>query len=180
VAHESNSLDARLQPRLAAAVSEVARRLGAAGVDWVLSGSAARALAGADAIPNDLDLEIVPEDAHRAGAALGCTLGVDEGGAWSSLRGRCRIEGVEVDVSAAIAVIGPEWGLGPDDALVRAWSRSVTVGGYPVVLAPVEEQLVRALVAGDWGRIAKIAAAGGPPPRPAYVFRRLASARAVR
>ena len=170
MAHESNSLDARLDPRLAAALAEVARRLG----------SAARVLAGAAAEPRDLDVEIAAADAAHAAAALGCALAADEGRGWASLRGRCIVEGIEVDVSAAITVVGAEWGLEPDEQTARAWSRSVTVGGYPIMLAPVEEQLVRALVAGDWERIARIAGGGGPPPRAAYVFRRLASAKAVR
>jgi hypothetical protein len=180
VAHESNSLDGRLPPRLAAALVEVARRFASAGVDWMLSGSAARVLTGADAEPRDLDVEVAAADAEQAATALGCALAVDEDHCWTSLRGQCVVEGVAVDVSAAITVVGAEWGLEPDDQTARAWSRAVTVGGYPIALAPVEEQLVRALVAGDWSRIAKISGGGGPPPRAAYVFRRLASARAVR
>jgi len=146
----------------------------------MLSGSAARVLTGAVGEPRDLDIEVAEADAERAAAALGCALVADEGHGWTSLRGRCVVVGIEVDLSAAITVIGAEWGLEPDDQTLRAWSRSATVGGYPIALAPVEEQLVRALVAGDWTRIAKISGGGGPPPRPAYVFRRLASARAVR
>lgn len=96
------------------------------------------------------------------------------------MRGRCVIDGIEVDLSAAVTVVGAEWGLEPDEQAMRAWARAVTVGDDQVVLAPIEEQLVRALVAGDWLRIAKISRGGGPPPRAAYVFRRLASAKAVR
>ncbi len=113
-------------------------------------------------------------------AALGCVLELDQRDGWSSLRGQCVLEGVEIDVSAGISVVGAEWGLEPDEQTARAWSRSASVGGYPVTLAPTEEQLVRALIVGDWARIAKISGGGGPPPRPDYVFRRLASARAVR
>jgi hypothetical protein len=170
----------RLPPRIAAALAELARRLGSADVEWMLAGSAARALAGATADPRDLDIEIAAGDADRAAAVLGCVLAVDQGHGWRSLRGRCVLDGVEVDVSAGVTVLGSEWGLEPDEATVRAWSRSVAVGGYVITLAPPEEQIVRALVAGDWARIAKITGGGGPPPRPAYVFRRLASARAVR
>jgi len=162
------------------ALAELARRLGSAGIDWMLAGSAARALAGATVEPRDLDIEVAVVDADRVAAALGCVLAVAQGQGWSSLRGQCILEGVEVDVSAGVTVLGPEWGLEPDEATVRAWSRSVSLEGHPIALAPPEEQLVRALVAGDWTRIAKISGGGGPPPRPAYVFRRLASARAVR
>jgi hypothetical protein len=180
VAHESNSLDGRLPPRIAAALAELARRLGSADIEWMLAGSAARALAGATVAPRDLDIEIAVIDADRVAVALGCVLTVESGNGWSSLRGRCAVEGVEVDVSAGVAVRGPEWGLESDDAFARVWSRSVAVSGYAITLAPPEEQLVRALIAGDWARIAKVSGGGGPPPRPAYVFRRLAAARAVR
>lgn len=146
----------------------------------MLAGSAAQALAGATVAPRDLDIEIAAIDADRVAGALGCVLAAESGNGWSSLRGRCALEGVEVDVSAGVTVRGPEWGLESDDRMARAWSRSVAVGGYLITLAPPEEQLVRALIAGDWARIAKVSDGRGPPPRPAYVFRRLAAARAVR
>jgi hypothetical protein len=146
----------------------------------MLAGSAAWALAGAAAEPRDLDIEIATADAERAAGALGCVRELDQGDGWSSLRGQCGLEGVEIDVSAGMRVVGAEWGLEPDGQTARAWSRSASVDSYPVTLAPTEEQLVRALIVGDWARIAKISGGGGPPPRPDYVFRRLASARAVR
>lgn len=137
-------------------------------------------LLGGSRVPRDLDIEVALRDAERAGAALGCALHMDDGAAWSSLRGQCEILGVEVDVSAGVIVAGSEWLLEPDEALEETWSRVTAVDGRVIRLAPPEELLVRAIVAGDWARIAKLADGGGPPPRPAYIFRRLASARAAR
>ena len=178
--HEADSLDARLPAPLAAALVEVARRLDGADVPWALTGSAARALSGATRMPRDIDIEVPARDAERAGAALGCTLVQQDSPTWSSLRGRCVIDGVEVDVSAGVIVAGREWVLEPDDALGETWSHVEEIGGNAIRIAPIEELLVRAIVAGDWARLATLADGGGAPPRPAYVFRRLASARAVR
>jgi hypothetical protein len=180
VAHEFDSLDVRLPARLRPALAEIAARLEAADVAWALTGSAARMLIGASGDPRDIDIEVAVRDAERAAAALGCGLATDDGPAWSSLRGRCEILDVEIDLSAGVIVAGAEWVLEPDEALAETWSRVTSVDGRMIRIAPPEEQLVRAIVAGDWVRIAKVAAGGGPPPRPAYVFRRLASARAVR
>jgi hypothetical protein len=165
---------------LRSALTEIAARLEAADVPWSLTGSTARVLMGASRDPGDLDIEVAVRDAERAGAALGCALVIDDGAAWSSLRGSCEIQGVEVDVCAGVIVAGAEWVLEPDEALAETWSRVTSVDGRMIRIAPPEEQLVRAIVAGDWARIAKLADGGGPPPRPAYVFRRLASARAAR
>ena len=162
------------------ALVEVASRFDAAAVAWSLTGSAARMLLGGSRDPRDLDIEIALRDAERAGSALGCTLAVEDGAAWSSLRGQCDILGVAVDVSAGVIVAGSEWLLEPDEALEETWSRVTSVDGRVIRVAPPEELLVRAIVAGDWARIAKLADGGGPPPRPAYIFRRLASARAAR
>ena len=161
-------------------MAEIATRLEAADVAWSLTGSAARLLIGGSRDPRDLDIEVAVRDAERAAAALGCELVTDDGAAWSSLRGRCEILGVEVDLSAGVIAAGAEWVLEPDEALAETWSRATSVDGRMIRIAPPEEQLVRAIVAGDWARIAKLAEGGGPPPRPAYIFRRLASARAVR
>ena len=87
VAHESNSLDARLGPRLAGALAEVARRLGAGGHEWVAAGSAARVLAGADGEPRDLDIEV---------AARGC----GAGGSWPSAARSTSRDRERMDVTA--------------------------------------------------------------------------------
>jgi hypothetical protein len=180
LAHELESLEGRLSPRLQAALGAVGLRLAAADVPWVLMGSAARALEGASRRPRDLDIEVRSEDAERAARAVGCELAPEMSGGWSSLHATRILAGVEIDLSAGIVVAGPDWRLDPDDALIAEWSRRVMLAGLPVVLAPPEEGLVRAIVAGDWVRLAKIAAGGGPPPRAGYVARRLAAARAVR
>jgi hypothetical protein len=180
VAHESDSLDGRLPSGIAAALAEVAARLDAADVAWSLTGSTGRMLLGGTRTPRDLDIEVAVRDAERAGAALGCVLATEDSAAWSSLRGRAEILGVEVDVSAGVVVAGAEWVLEPDEALEETWSRVTALGGRVIRIAPPEEPLVRALIAGDWARIATLADGAGPPPRPAYIFRRLASARAAR
>jgi len=180
VAHEFNSLEGRLPPRLEAVLGAVAMRLATACVPWVLAGSAARALEGATRRPRDLDIEVSLADAERAGSALGCEMTAASGGGWSSLRATRVLAGVEIDLCAGITVAGPEWRLEPDDATVVAWARTVRVAGHRIVLAPSEETLARAIVAADWARLEKLAAGGGPAPRPDYVARRLAAAKAVR
>ncbi len=55
------------------------------------------------------------------------------------------------------------------------WATPVVVAGRRVLAAPTEETLARALVRGDWTRVAKVAAGGGSPPRVAYLAARLAS-----
>jgi hypothetical protein len=165
---------------LQAVLRAVSARLARAEVPWMLGGSSARALEGASPRPRDLDIEVAAEHAARAARALGCSLGADADRGWSSVRAIRTLRGVEIDLSAGIVVTGLGWRLDPDQALSAEWSRTVVVGGDPVVLVPPEEALVRALVAGDWSRLSKLVAAGGPTRRPAYMVRRLAAARAVR
>jgi hypothetical protein len=180
VAHEADSLDARLPGPLLSALLAAAARLDAADVPWALAGSSARALLGSTRVPRDIDIEVAARDADRAGAALGCALVQEDTPTWSSVRGYCRIGDVEIDICAGVVVAGADWALEPDDALAETWSHIVEVGGTTIRVAPPEELLVRAIVAGDWNRLAKLADGGGAPPRPAYLFRRLASARALR
>jgi hypothetical protein len=52
------------------ALSEVCRRLGGAGVDWWLTGSAALAVRGLPISPVDLDLVVADADARRVGDLL--------------------------------------------------------------------------------------------------------------
>jgi hypothetical protein len=52
------------------ALSEVCRRLGGAGVDWWLTGSAALAVRGLPVTPVDLDLVVADADARRVGDLL--------------------------------------------------------------------------------------------------------------
>ncbi|MCU0308890.1 MAG: hypothetical protein MUE51_14210 [Thermoleophilia bacterium] len=147
----------------------------------LVAGSTGRALLGWDVRPRDVDLEVDGPHAAHAGEALGAPLHREAGAGWSSLRARVVIDGVEVDCSAAVAVVGPVLALAPDAA---QWAAAVDVrlAGVAIRVAPPEEMLARALAAGDWGRAARIAA-GAPAGRPvdaAYVARRLAAASAAR
>lgn len=148
---------------------------------FVVGGGTGRRLLGAARRPGDLDLECDPADAPRAAAALGLPRpATDRGGGWSSLRSRGLVAGVEVDLSAGVAVDGPHGRLPADHALLVAWSVPVRAVAVDLWCAPPEEALVRALVAGDLTRLARVAARGGPPPRIGYVSARLAAASASR
>jgi hypothetical protein len=166
-----------LPPRALAALCAVADRLAAAGVPWVLTGSAGRALLGAPVRPGDIDLEVAERDATRAAAALGTSAAPSSGGGRSSLRAAARFAGVEVDVSAAFTLEGPELRLPDGFALMCRWALPVTAAGRAVLVAPPEEALVRRLVQGDGAGLARLGAVPGlPPPRAAYVAERLRSA----
>lgn len=161
-----------LPPRTLAALIAVADRLDRAGVSWLLAGGAGRALQGAAHRPADIDVEIGPDDAEAGTRALGFVLARDSGGGVTSRRAGGVFAGVEVDLSTEIAIDGR---LAPDWALQWAWAVPCRVAGRTVLAAPVEEALARAIAGGDWARIAKLAAGGGPPPRPDYLARRLSS-----
>lgn len=164
-------------PRILAAIVAVADRLDAAGVEWLLTGGAARALLGAARRPADVDLEVDAPDIGRAAAALGFS-GVrrEEGGGVASLRAGGRLAGVELDVSADVAVRGPAGALAPDWALQRRWSIPLSAAGRSLLAAPPEEMLVRALVREDRRRAAKLLDGDGPAPRAAYLAARLSAA----
>lgn len=155
-------------------------RLDAAGVAWVLSGSASRRLLGAVREPRDLDVEVGAGDAGAAAAALGLELVPTSAGGVTSLRGACVLADVEVDVSAGLEARGPGGVLRRDGADLRDGAVPVLLGGRTVWCGAPEEGLVRALVTGDWARVGTIASGGGPPPRLDYVVRRLAAAMAAR
>jgi hypothetical protein len=164
-------------PRTLAAVCAVADRLGAAGVPWVLGGSAGRALLGSPARPGDIDLEVAEADVPRAAAAFGAEAARSSGGGRSSLRAAGAVAGMAVDVTGGLVVEGPELRLPDGFALQRAWALPVTVAGRVVAVAPPEEALVRRLVQGDREGLARLAALPGLPPlRAAYVAERLRSA----
>ncbi|WP_217914936.1 nucleotidyltransferase domain-containing protein [Miltoncostaea marina] len=168
-----------LPPRLLAALLAVAARLDAAGVEWLLAGSAGRALQGHARRPHDIDVEVPGRDAAAAGRALGAELRRDRGRGRDSLRARTMVAGVEVDVTCDLVVEGPTHRLEPDFALQRAWSRPIGLAARSIRTAPPEEAVVRALVLGEWAALASAAGAGGadaPPPRAAYVAARLRSA----
>ena len=172
-------MTASLAPRPLAALVAVADLLARDGVDWLLAGSAGRALLGYPARPADIDIEVAPGDAGAAARRLGVDLAASTGEGRASRRGSRRVAGVEVDVTVDLAVAGPSHALAPDHALQRAWSHPVAVCGRTIRVAPVEETLARALVLGDWDRLATIAAQAAPvdaPIRPDYVALRLSAA----
>ncbi|HWH13430.1 MAG TPA: hypothetical protein VNT51_01695 [Miltoncostaeaceae bacterium] len=175
------SVGTSLPPRPAAALRAALLRLAAADVPVLVSGGTGRRLLGALRRPADLDLECRGDDIARAARALGFAAPRrDAAGGWSSLRCAGRIAGVDVDLSAGVAVEGPHGRLAPDEALMWAWALPVRGPGVPVWCAPPEEALARTVAAGDWARLARLAAGDGPAPRPAYVARRLASVSAAR
>lgn len=172
-----------LPPRTLAALLAAAERLDRAGVEWLLAGSAARALLGYSVRPADLDLETSRDGARPASRALGVALAREEGGGRASWRGRARIAGVEIDLTGELEVGGPGGRLAPDFALQRAWAHPREVGGRRLWLAPVEEAVARAVVLADWPALERVAAQarGAREPvalRPAYLSLRLSSAAA--
>jgi hypothetical protein len=170
----------RLPPRALAALAAVAARLDAAGVEWLLAGSAGRALAGFRVRPGDLDIEATAAHARAAARALGLSIAHVSGAGRASWRAVGIVAGIGVDLSGDLSVDGPGGRLAPDLALQRAWASPATVAGRTVWVAPVEEAVARALVAADWALLGRLAreAAGGPPPalRPAYVALRCSAA----
>ncbi len=176
-----------LPPRAHAALVSVATRLDGAGVRWMLAGSAGRALLGHRVRPRDIDIEVVAADADAAGTALGVALVPASGRGRSSLRGRTWVAGVEVDLTAGLVVEGPGGRLAADDAAQLGARTIAQLSDRTIAVAPVEESLARAIVLGEWDRVARIASGaaagdGVAPPRADYVARRLRSviARAAR
>ena len=170
-------------PRQLAALCAVADALARPGVRGLLAGSAGRARLGCPARPADIDIEVAPQHAEDAAAALGVVLAEAGGGGRSSRRGHASRAGVEIDVTCELVVDGPHERLGPDFALQWEWSHPVDVCGRAVRVAPLEESLCRAVVAGDWAgaeTLADQAARAGAGIRlsAAYVAARLSSATA--
>ena len=170
-----------LPPRAHAALLAVACRLDAAGVRWLLAGSAGRALLGHRVRPADIDLEVPLPDAGAAGEALGLAMVAAAGRGRTSLRGSVSIAGIEVDVTAGLRVEGPHLVLAPDDHAQLSGCTLARLSDRPVRVAPVEEAMARALVLGDWAVLAKLLPPVGsdrdlPGLRGDYVARRLSSA----
>lgn len=156
-------------------LTDVAARLDAAGVRWVLTGSAGRRLLGGVREPRDLDLEVAVADVPATEAALGVRFAPQQGGGVRSLRAGCVMDGVEVDCSAGVVVEGPSGVLERPDAVLRDGVRMVPFGDRRVPCGAPEETIVRALLRGDWARLAKVAGDAGHPPRLSYVSERLRS-----
>ncbi len=157
----------------------VAARLDAAGVRWVLAGSAGRRLLGHARRPRDLDVEVARADGPRAAAALGIGLRPAEGAGRSSLRGAGVIAGVEVDLTAGLVVEGAGRRLPPSMEVQLDLGVEVQLDDRRITVAPPEEAIARAIVLRDREALAKIASGAGPdaaPLRRGYVAARLAAA----
>ena len=160
------------------ALGVVADRLEAAGVEWLLAGSAGRRLLGFAGRPADLDLETTEAGAEAGAAALGLEVAWAREAGRASLRAVGRVAGVPVDLSGDLSVEGPGGRLPADFGVQRTWAEAAEAAGRRVFLAPVEEALARALVSADWtlvGRLAATAPAGWAP-RPSYLASRLLAA----
>lgn len=171
-------MSSALRPQHALALQTLAGTLDEALAEWLLAGSTARKLAGWDVEPDDIDVEVSLHSIEAAADALDLTLRDDDTGVGHSLRAEGEISGVVVDLTANLEVEGPGGHLGPDFPLQRTWAKSMEVGGRRLWLAPVEEGLARAMVAGSWEAVSRLAA-GAPadsPIRVPYLSLRLASA----
>lgn len=171
-----------LPPDLRAALATVADRLDAAGVEWLVTGGVARSLGGFDSTPRDLDLETPEPHTRRAAAALGLTADWCADAHARSLRATGPVAGVDVDVSGGLEIRGPGGCLPADYPLMRLLARAARVDGRTVRVAPIEEQIARAVVAGDDARLDRIAADAPPgyAPDGYYVSLRLSAASARR
>jgi hypothetical protein len=168
-----------LPPRVHAALAAAAARLDAAGVRWVLAGSAGRRLLGHARRPRDVDIEVSRADGPRAAAALGIDLRPAAGGGRSSLRGATVIAGVEVDLSAGLTVEGGGRRLPAYPEVQLDLGTEVQLDHRRITVAPPEEAVARAIVLRDRAALARIAAGAGPgaaPLRRDYVAARLAAA----
>jgi hypothetical protein len=146
-----------LPPDLEAALAALADRFEERDVEWVVTGGVARALAGFSATPGDLDVEVDEAAAHRAAAAAGLRAARETAGTASSIRGRGAWQGIDLDVTGGLALHGPGGHLHADFPLMRAFAMPAEVAGRTVWAAPVEEQIARAVVAGDERRLDRIA-----------------------
>ncbi len=167
---------------LTQALLTIAGRLDALSSTWAVSGSTALALQGFSLTPNDLDIEMAETDVTVAAQALGweATERVDDGG--RSVGARGHFNDVPVEIFGGFSRTGPGGSLPPDDAFIQLYSHRMTVSRCDVWVQPVEEYVVRAIVAADAARLERVAAAA---PHDftldeTYVALRLAAARAAR
>ena len=135
----------------------VAESLDAAAIDWVVGGSTARALLGFAATPRDLDLEVAEEATHAAASAIGLAAHRDEDPHVTSMRAQGTRGSVEIDLIGGLTCHGPGGNLHADYALLRLFSKTVLLAEHTVWVAPVEEQIARAIVAGTGDRLDRIA-----------------------
>jgi len=167
-----------LRPRITTALTAVAAALDVAGVEWLLTGGTARALSGWRHDPGDIDIEISAHSAEGGAAALDLPLRDEGDGRSRSMRATGMVCDVAVDLTSDLEVEGAGGRLAPDFPLQRTFARSVELGGRRLWIAPIEEAVARALVRGDWGSLARLAAEAPRDAelRAAYLSLRLAAA----
>ena len=144
-----------------------------ASVRWAVVGSVGRLLLGGEDTPRDLDIVVWDADVERLEALLAVRFEPRD----RPFPGRGVVipapdGGIAVELFAASQGAQAS-GAAPSDTEMWDHCRRVDAGGLSVLVAPPEDALVSALIAGDWDRIARIAAAGGPPPRIDYLRSRL-------
>lgn len=161
-----------------AAVVAVATLLDEAGVPWLLSGSAGRALLGFSRRPGDVDIEVPVPSIHDAARALGAAARFDESGGRSGWRAAAMIRGVDVDLFAGLTIARADGRspLGHEFSQQERFALTCSLAGRAIRVAPVEEQVAGAIAGADWERLAKVVA-GAPADfrlRRGYLERRLA------
>lgn len=151
-------------------------------VAWLVAGSTARALSGFATTPRDLDIEVASADIDRAAISLGLVAHDAHDPRARSRRAAGRIGDVELDVTAGLTLTGPGGILPPDFDLMCRFATPMDVAGHLVLVAPLEEQIVRILVSGNEERRARFVreAPADFVARSDYVELRLDAARAAR
>lgn len=146
-----------LPPDLHTVLLELARRLHDGGIPWVVTGSTGRALLGFDETPDEIDAEM-PESAVPAAARLtGLALRRDADAHVSSIRAQGTVHGIGLDLCGGYTLHGPGGNLHADFPLMREYATPVDLGGCTVLVAPIEEQIARSVVAGAELRLDRIA-----------------------
>ncbi len=130
------------------ALSTLLERLQGSTIEWRIWGSVALALQGLEISPRDVDLLLPSGDATSLMAET-----LEEfvespphwrtSGPFTSYRGHCRIEGVEIDLIGELMIETPQGRveLGADSLLWR-WESPLPFQGWKVPSIPLEIQLV--------------------------------------
>ena len=130
------------------ALSTLLERLQGSAIEWRLGGSVALALQGLEISPRDIDLFLPRGDAARLMAEtleefLESPPHRRASEPFTSYRGHCRIEGMEIDLIGELVIETPQGSveLGTDSLLWRQES-SLPFQGWKVPSIPLEIQLV--------------------------------------
>lgn len=153
----------------AAALAVVAERLNAAGIEWMLLGSAATALRGVAIVPGDIDIALrTAEDVARAAFVLP-TPEVSESADWVSTTdrpalvfrdngetwtfGRWFVDGVKVELANIDAPSVATLMLETRSPVVWPERERLTCRGHRIPTVPVEVQLATMVARGQVERI---------------------------